>query len=555
MKKNAVKLFGKPIVPGRFHYQAEAFHIDGKVETVEGGWLITGTAGGRAGRIEVMDFPADGPCLVNNWQSWGPTDWISPGSRFPKSEAVIEKKRLSLFTPIPDVWASSLVSDYFCATAKTLAGWLSSRVAHPYFVVDERRVTGFLDFFDAPLADGTPLEPLLILGEGSAVQRLDRYADLVSRENGVTLAAWNPVGWCSWYHYFANVTWWDIEINLDLARGRYPFEVFQVDDGYEQDIGDWTDRRRPWPELPEMARAIADRGFVAGIWTAPFSASDTSRLFREHPDWMVADEGRPKPCYYGWGKTIFALDTTHPAVKAWLRDLFRTLQEAGFHYFKIDFLFSAAMPGDRYADVSPIDAYRQGLQVIRESVGRDFVLGCGAPLLPSVGLVDGMRVGEDTAPSWNSGLAALEGVNAYHALKNPLMRQFMHNRLWRNDPDCILLRKREIDLTENERRLYALVCGALDNMIIQSDDLGLVDEAGFQLLREALSLRGGRAGVRPGPVKDTFIILSQGGPAGDFQLLANLSDKSEPILDSLVPARSAVKLPASGRAGKSESPS
>jgi len=552
LKKNKVRLFGKPIVPGRFHHDEAGLRLDCRVEAVPGGWLVTGTAGGRGRRIAIMDFRADGPCLVNNWQSWGPTDWISPGSRFPKAEAVFEKKRVSLFTPIPDVWASSLVSDYFCATAKTLAGWLSSRIAHPYFVVDERRVTGFLDFFGAPVADGTPLEPLLILEEGSVEQRLGRYADSVSRENGVTLAVWNPVGWCSWYHYFTTVTWWDVEINLDLARGRYPFEVFQVDDGYEQDIGDWTDRHYPWPTLPEMAKAIADRGFVPGIWTAPFSASHTSRLFSEHPDWMVAEAARPKPCYYGWGKTIFALDTSRDAVKAWLRGLFRMLQEAGFHYFKIDFLFSAAMPGDRYADVSPINAYRQGLQVIRESVGRDFVLGCGAPLLPSVGLVDGMRVGEDTAPFWNSGLAALEGVNAYHALKNSLMRQFMHDRLWRNDPDCILLRKRETELTENERRLYALTCGALDNMIIQSDDLGFVDEAGLDLLRETLSMRGGRAGVLPGPVKDTFIIHSQGGPAGDFRLLANLSDKPEPILDTLVPARSAVKLVASGRAGNSE---
>jgi len=48
--------------------------------------------------------------------------------------------------------------------------------------------------------------------------------------------------------------------------------------------------------------------------------------------------------------------------------------------------------------VTPIQAYREGLNVIRKAVGKSFILGCGAPLLPSAGLVDGMRIGEDTAP-------------------------------------------------------------------------------------------------------------------------------------------------------------
>ena len=36
--------------------------------------------------------------------------------------------------------------------------------------------------------------------------------------------------------------------------------------------------------------------------------------------------------------------------------------------------------------------------MIREAIGPDaYLLGCGAPILPSVGLVDAMRVGPDIA--------------------------------------------------------------------------------------------------------------------------------------------------------------
>ena len=540
MRTSEIKLFGTKIAAGVFRRDEAGLRFDYQVEPLGDGWLVKGSVKGRGGRVAVVEFPAEDPCLVNNWQSWGPIDWMAPGSRFARHEVVFEQSRQFLFTPVPDAFRESLVSDYFCATRSFLAGWLSSRQAHPYFVVGDKTVTGFLEFFGAPVADGTPLDPLVLLPGDAQGGLLERYADLAGRENAAVPPDRNPVGWCSWYHYFTNVTWADIVKNLDLARGRFPFEVFQVDDGYEQDIGDWLDRRPPWPELPEMAAEIAARGFTPGIWTAPFSFSETSRLFREHPGWAVSEGGRPKPCYRGWGKTIYALDTARPEVKDWLGGLFRELKKAGFHYFKIDFLFSAAMPGTRARDVSPIAAYREGLAVIREAVGRDFVLGCGAPLLPSVGLVDGMRVGEDTAPFWKAGLAPLEGVNAYHALRNPLLRQFLHGRLWLNDPDCVLLRSRDIELSPNERKLYAIVCGALDNMIVDSDDLALIDEAGFDLLLEALNLRGGRSRVRPGPVRDTFIVHSGEGPAGEFRLLANLSDADEVILKEDVPARSAV---------------
>ena len=42
-------------------------------------------------------------------------------------------------------------------------------------------------------------------------------------------------------------------------------------------------------------------------------------------------------------------------------------------------------------------AYRAGLALVRDAVGPDvYLVGCGAPILPSVGLVDAMRVSPDT---------------------------------------------------------------------------------------------------------------------------------------------------------------
>jgi len=257
---------------------------------------------------------------------------------------------------------------------------------------------------------------------------------------------------------------------------------------------------------------------------------------------MVSENGVPKVAYTAWNKDIYGLDTTHPAAKDWLFDVFAGLKKAGFEYFKIDFLFAAAIPGDRSQPVGPIRAYREGLEVIRKAVGRDFVLGCGAPLLPSAGLVDGMRIGEDTAPFWKTESSPFLGPNAYYALKNALLRQFMHRRLWINDPDCVQVRASAIELSGNERELYALASGALDNMIVMSDGLDLVGPEGKDLFRRALALRGGDARVTGIIGDDLYVIESSGGPSGDVRLAVNLSDGPRILEGTVVPGRSALQL-------------
>jgi alpha-galactosidase len=326
---------------------------------------------------------------------------------------------------------------------------------------------------------------------------------------------------------------------LRLARESFPFAVFQVDDGYENDIGDWLTAKSDFRSLPELGRLISGQGYTAGIWTAPFSASESSDLFQKHADWMVREAGAPKVCFRNWGKRIYALDTTRPEVKEWLGEIFSALRGMGFAYFKVDFLFAAAMPGERAHGGTPIQAYRQGLRTIRQAVGDGFILGCGAPLLPSAGFVEGMRIGEDTAPYWDSKKGAFQGPNAYYALKNSIMRSFLHRRLWLNDPDCLMLRSQDIGLTPNERELYALAVGTLDNMVIESDDLALVDDGGRRLLKEAIALQGGRVSVKGLMGQDLYLIRSQGGPAGEVRLLANLSDRSEKYNSVEVPPRSA----------------
>ncbi|MDH4197644.1 MAG: alpha-galactosidase [Candidatus Aminicenantes bacterium] len=539
-----MRIFGQPLKPGRYRFEAGQGRLEAEVVQTRGGFEVRGRACGRLGRIEVLRAPAPPALLMNNWQSWGPMQKVASDARFPELEKIYAAYSPYVFSLVPDDLRRGLVSDSWVAWEDGLLGFLSSRVAHPFFTVQGGDLIAWLDFFETTFDEVVPIEPLIVLGGRPVEELLAAYGKLLRRENRVRLSRWNPVGWCSWYQYFGRLTWGDILKNLDLAQADpdFPFEVFQVDDGYERDIGDWLEGEDGYPALPEMAAAVRGRGFVPGIWTAPFSAAETSGLAARHPGWMVAEASGPKLCYRGWGKNVFALDTTRPEVQAWLFDVFRGLKKAGFDYFKIDFLFAAAMAGSRLRNLTPIQAYRDGLRVIRRAVGRSFVLGCGAPLLASAGLVDGMRVGEDTAPYWKTKDSPFEGPNAYFALKNALHRQFLHRSLWLNDPDCVLLRSREVELTAAEREMYALASGAMDNMILVSDDLSLVDAAGKETLRRALGLRGGRSVVRRlWEADDLYLIESQRGRAGNVSLAVNLGDTTRSAEGREIPPRSAVQ--------------
>ena len=531
-------VLGSPVSEGKREVKEKEYRIEADIEKIPSGWKITGAVQGKPGLLKLARFTSSQTVICSNWQSWGPAAVMDADAEWEGLESVRQEKSPWLFSPVPDLQEKHLISDYVLAWDKGLAGFLTSRIAHPLFIREGEAWTAALEYFDAEKEKPVPLEPLIILEGKKAEELLSGYADQVKEENKINIGNWNPVGWCSWYHYFRKIEWEDVRENLKEAED-FPFQVFQIDDGYQTEIGDWLVLRPGFPGLSEMAGLIRNSGFIPGIWTAPFISSENSRLFNSHPEWMVSEKGKPLFCCNGWGQKIYALDITQEPVQDWLFDVFSSLRHYGFEYFKLDFLFAGAMPGTRSRNITPAEAYRKGLRIIREAVEDNFILGCGAPLLPSAGIVDGMRVGEDTAPFWRPERSPFHGPNAYHALKNALMRHYMHRKFWLNDPDCLLLRHREIELTENERELYARTSGALDNIIMDSDRLSLIGPRGRRVFREAIQLRGGRVRVS-GLMDGLFVIESKGREQGDFTLAVNIEDQDKSYSSLPVPARTAV---------------
>jgi alpha-galactosidase len=321
--------------------------------------------------------------------------------------------------------------------------------------------------------------------EGSGYLGLDlalgEWGARFAAASGVGALRRPPTAWCSWYHYFERVTQDDIEENLaaidDLALD---IDVVQIDDGYQAEIGDWLLLSERFASLSDIVGRIRAAGRRAGIWVAPFLVGERSVLAREHLDWLVPGT----PSHDGWGgQQLAALDTTHPGAEAYLREVFGTFRELGIDYFKIDFIYAGAMEGPRAeAGVTGVEAYRRGLQIIRESIGPDaFLLGCGAPILPSVGLVDAMRVGPDIGHHYEPLDGDLSQPSQRAAAQNSRWRAWQQGRFWTNDADCLVAG------THVERREdWAAVVERYSGLRASSDRLRGLDEWGLETTRRLL---------------------------------------------------------------------
>jgi len=296
------------------------------------------------------------------------------------------------------------------------------------------------------------------VGNGQEDTVFGDYASQLGIRFGSSKDKQPPRIWCSWYSLFYMI---DEQALLRIFDGiaDLPFDVLQVDDGWQIKVGDWEANAR----FPSGMKALADKikatGRKAGLWLAPFIAVESAGLFREHPDWFLRDEhGQLISAGFNWGEQLYALDTTHPGATEWLVALMKKVRAWGFDYLKLDFIYAGALSGRRFTDTLRETAFREALRRMRDAMGTEtFLLTCGTPILPALGLCDAMRVGPDVASEWENYRDAYLFTNLTTPGTKNAIRTVLH-RLWLNpllhlDPDVVYLTQEWNTLTEEQRTL------------------------------------------------------------------------------------------------------
>ena len=295
-------------------------------------------------------------------------------------------------------------------------------------------------------------------------------------------------------------------LRAGARRELHPIVVAEHDDPTTL-LEQWADR------TGRAEHARVDAPFLSGwcSWYHYFehvSERDMLDNLALAQDWPDGDAPAIGMFHEVWGGVMWQLDTTNPEVADHLAATAAALVAAGYRYLKLDFTFSASMPG-RFADPTrtPAERVRAGYDAIRRGAGDDvFILGCGAPLGAVVGSVDAMRIGADVAPWWDAPADAPERQPAYeattpatrHAFVNTCTRSFMHRRL------CPAAAEG-----------WALTVGASGGLVLVSDDLSLIDARGRRLLDTVVEMaRAVDDAARAGSGPRALGLLDPDGPGG-----------------------------------------
>lgn len=497
--------------------------------------------------------PDDLGFYCNGWQSWSPTGWYGGNERMRISKFKAHQHPMiyNPGTPLPRK-RGQFSSDMFAVVGDRKArsgfvlGFLSQVEQFGSIYADFNNPRSFemwancdnvqLDSGNTMTTDWAVYNPILL----DHRDPLDKYLEAAERQNQVRVPAESPVGWCSWYHFYTNLSEQDVRNNLQTIleqQETLPIQLVQIDDGFEAQVGDWFSFKPEFPQgVAPLASEITREGLTPGLWLAPFIVHTKSQLIKDHPEWMLRKKnGKLVNTGYVWGTLCTALDLTVPEALAYACDVVRTAaKEWGYPYLKLDFLYAAAVECV-YHDptLTHAQVLRRGMEALREVVGPEVtLLGCGAPLGSVLGLVEANRIGADVSGDW---LPKLFGIGAFfkqepampcarNSIRNILTRAALHQHWWINDPDCLLIRP-DTSLTLAEVRSLATAIALTGGSLLVSDDLPRLPAERLNIAEVLVPVIGERARVidwfdEGMPEK---LRLDQVGATGGWYILASFN--------------------------------
>lgn len=149
-----------------------------------------------------------------------------------------------------------------------------------------------------------------------------------------------PVVINNWEATFMNFTEEKILKFAETAR-QLGVEMMVLDDGWfghrdddTSSLGDWYPDLKKLPQgIRGLAEKIENMGMKFGLWIEPEMVNKDSRLYEEHPDWVIRVPYR-EACH---GRNQFVLDFSKEEVVDYIGDrISRILQDAPVSYIKWD---------------------------------------------------------------------------------------------------------------------------------------------------------------------------------------------------------------------------
>ncbi|MEA2064575.1 MAG: glycoside hydrolase family 36 protein [Gemmatimonadota bacterium] len=297
-------------------------------------------------------------------------------------------------TPLVDLWAPEC--GLAVASAETTPQWINLpvRTCSDTLVdvcVEQQPRERFGDKISlGPGETCSTIRSALILHQGDFHDPIRTYADML-RAQGVKIpetsppAAYEPY-WKTW-GFGLDFTLGQIYGALDEIKGL-GIETAVLDDGWFTWYGDWDPNpaagKFPGGEadMTAFVRKMHAQGFKTGIWWYPLGVSPESRLFSEHPEWLIEDrDGGPRPACM---RNLFYLCPECPEAVSFIEHLVeKFLLEWDFDYLYLDTTGLSASPpcfNPAHRHQSPLDSFRGQPKIFKAIYDKAQKLKPGCPV-------------------------------------------------------------------------------------------------------------------------------------------------------------------------------
>jgi alpha-galactosidase len=241
-------------------------------------------------------------------------------------------------TPVIDVWRKD--AGLAVGHVEPVPRLISLPVAMPDAHYASVAVESSRELTLAPQESFHTLRTFVAVHRGDYFQTLTEYRRLMMRQ-GFQMAnapdsAFGPI-WCAW-GYGRSVQLKQVYDTLPTVK-KMGFAWVTLDDGWQNNYGDWQVDPKKFPHGDADMKALVDRihaeGFRAQLWWSPLSAVLDSNLLKEHPDLLLLNRDGSKR-KISWWNSYYLCPADRTVVEIQKAMVRKILGEWGFDGLKLD---------------------------------------------------------------------------------------------------------------------------------------------------------------------------------------------------------------------------